>query len=87
MPSIALSRMLGEELLDNRGARELERITLVTAPDESPAGVMFRFAQTDSSLGFWGRDEDGRSRYSIIGVRFDIVPLNIAISVIQDPAS
>ncbi len=83
MPSVALSRMLGEELLDNRGARELERVTLVASSEGTSAGVLYRFVQTDDSHGFWGRDGDGRSRYSVIGVGFDVVPLNVTIAPIE----
>jgi len=87
MPSVALSRMLGEELLDNRGASELERVTIVASSEKASAGVLFRFSQTDSSRGYWGRDSDGRSRYSVIGVGFDVVPLNVSITRIlsSDP--
>ncbi len=87
LPSTGLSRMLGEELLDNRGSRATERVTVVTQPDthaSAAAGVLFRFRQTDDSLGFWGRDTDGRSRYSVIDVGFDIEPLSVRIDPIPD---
>ena len=80
MPSVSLSRMLGEELLDNRGARELERVTIVAPSENASAGVVFRFSQSEASQGFWGRDEEGRSRYSVIGVGFDVMPLNVVIT-------
>lgn len=87
MPSVALSRMLGEELLDNRSADEVERVSVVASSEETSIGVLFRFRQTEASLGFWGRDEDGRSRYSAIGVSFDVVPLKVTIKRIESPDS
>ncbi len=84
MPSVTLSRMLGGEMLDNRSTTTLERISVVAPASDrwsDVPGVLYRFRQTDDSLGFWGRDEDGRSRYSVIDVTFDIVPLTLSMAL------
>ncbi|MEM8814582.1 MAG: hypothetical protein AAGE85_02085 [Pseudomonadota bacterium] len=40
----------------------------------------FRFRQSDDSLGFWGRDDEGRARYSVVGIE----PLSVTIESIPD---
>ena len=87
LPTTSLARMLGTELLDNKGARVLERTSFIlphSANTSEAPGVLYRFTQTDASLGFWGYDADGESRYSVIGVQFDVVPLSVTIRPVSE---
>ena len=45
------------------------------------AGVLYRFDQASDSAGFWGYDASGKSRYSSINVRLDIIPVDLAVKV------
>lgn len=67
LPQRSLGAMLGRELLDNEAAGLLERTSIV-----NDRLVTYRFTQTATSSGHWGRDVDGSGRYAIIDVRFDI---------------
>lgn len=66
-PRRQLGDLLGRELLDNRGADILERISV-----SGDHQLHYRFGQDDQSLGWWGRDPSGRAGYTVSGVRFDI---------------
>ncbi len=88
VPYAGLGRLLGEELLDNKGAGRLDSYSVFV--DETPtdsgstvqgAGVLYRFDQASDSAGFWGYDASGKSRYSSINVRLDIIPVDLAVKV------
>ncbi|MFN7176280.1 MAG: cyanophycinase [Thermaurantiacus sp.] len=73
-----VEEVLGNDLLDNRGTRRLERLTL-----SGNEGVLFRFTQTDDSRGWLGTDPDGRPRYSISGVDFAIRPVRVRVAEVR----
>ncbi len=75
LPQASLSVMLGEALLDNSAATALERASF----DESGRAVIYAFAQTKESAGYWGKGPDGVSRFTIEGVRFDILPATVTL--------
>ncbi|MDJ0701397.1 MAG: cyanophycinase [Woeseiaceae bacterium] len=85
VPFAGLARLLGEQLLDNEGAASLDSYSVFiaeTAGQESAvsgAGVLYRFRQADDSAGYWGYDENGKSRYSSINVRLDIIPVDLTV--------
>jgi cyanophycinase len=70
--------VLGADLLDNRGTRRLDRLTL-----SGSEGVLFRFTQTGDSQGWLGTDPDGRQRYTIANVDFAIRPVRVRVSDIR----
>lgn len=70
--------VLGNDLLDNRGTRQLERLTL-----SGNDGVLFRFTQTEASRGWLGTDPDGRRRYSIANVDFAIRPVRVRVAELR----
>ena len=78
LPGQTVEDVLGQDLLDNRGTRELERLTL-----SGREGVLFRFTQTEASRGWLGTDPDGRRRYSVSGVAFAIRPVRVRVSEIR----
>ena len=67
-----LQDLLGEALLDNAGAARLSRTSF-----SGRAGVIYAFAQTAASQGWWGRDESGAGRYAVHAVSFDITPVRV----------
>lgn len=67
--------VLGDALLDNAASSAVERISFT-----GEAGVIYRFVQTGDSEGFWGRDEDGTTRFSATGVSFDIIPVRLSVT-------
>jgi len=66
-------------LLDNAVARVTERHSFAGSQ-----GVTFRFAKTGAARGWWGRDTQGRARYTIEGVAFDITPITVEIRKAAD---
>jgi cyanophycinase len=77
-----LEQVLGNELMDNRGAGLVERYSI-----DIDAGVLiYRFVKTPQSQGFW--DSGAGSRYSVTNVRFDILSrsLHEAFKSGQNPA-
>jgi len=98
IPFKGLAQMLGEALLDNRSANELERVAFVlhegdggrdpSAPSRVGTGAIFRFLQTQRSQGYWGHDPDNTPRYSIRDVTLHITPVTVAVgSVDPSPSS
>ena len=78
LPAMRLADLLGEELLDNVGASMVDRYSFaVTGADV--LAVRFRFTQMPDSAGYWGNDDQGRSRYSVFGVRLDIEPVGMQL--------
>lgn len=75
LPGHTVEDVLGNDLLDNRGTRRLERLTL-----SGSEGVMFRFTQTERSRGWLGTDPDGRRRYTIAEVDFAIRPVRVRVA-------
>jgi len=69
--------VLGNDLLDNRGTRRLERLTL-----SGSEGVLFRFTKTAESRGWLGQDPDGRRRYTVSGVDFAVRPVRVRVRVL-----
>ncbi len=86
MPSESLARTLGSELLDNDKAETLERYSFETGSVPKSiregTGVLYRFTQQPESKGYWGRDAAGKSRYTVVAVGFDIIPVNVRIDTI-----
>ena len=76
LPPAGLAEVAGEGLLDNSASQAVERISFGTEGN----GVIYRFSQSASSRGYWGRDADGQARYSIVGVDFDILPVRVSVS-------
>lgn len=73
-----LSELLGSELLDNRGTKELRRYNFI----EQHRGFVYRFYQVDSSDAFWRYSEGTREQYTIVDVRLDIKPITIALETL-----
>jgi len=69
-----LADAIGEDLLDNAATQSIERYSFANGH-----GVSYRFTQTDQSRAAWGRDSEGRARYTVSAVRFDIAPVTITI--------
>ncbi|MEM7292173.1 MAG: hypothetical protein AAF420_02100 [Pseudomonadota bacterium] len=88
-PNKRLARMLGEHLLDNKGAVELERYTVSVSDSMSRSerderkldadGVLYRFIQSEESAGYFGYDAGGVSRYTVLKVGFDVIPFESTI--------
>lgn len=74
-----LAGVVGEGLLDNAAASVTERHSFA-----GREGVTYRFAKTGAARGWWGRDAQGRARYTIEGVAFDITPITVAIRKATD---
>lgn len=70
----SLASVVGEGLLDNAAAKVVAADSFVGS-----RGVTYRFAETAASRGWWGRDAEGRARYTIAGVAFDIEPITVSI--------
>lgn len=75
----SLAGVVGEGLLDNAAASVTERHSFAGLE-----GVTYRFAKTGAARGWWGRDAQGRARYTIEGVAFDITPITVAIRKATD---
>ncbi|MEE4217119.1 MAG: cyanophycinase [Xanthomonadales bacterium] len=63
-----LDQALGFDLLDNDSTRQLQRYSI----DSDGRIIVYRFTQTPQSQGHW-RSEGSVDRYTISGVRFDIL--------------
>lgn len=79
LPQRSLARTLGAELLDNAATKRLQRYSFEVGSDGTGPGFLYHFRQTKNSRGYWGYDDDGRSRYTVIAVGFDILPVNVRI--------
>ncbi len=82
VPVSGIARLLGEALLDNKASKELARYSfnVTGASDAARAdGILYRFRQTPDSAGYWGYDPEGKSRYTVLGVAFDITPFSAAL--------
>lgn len=77
-----LPAVLGDALLDNAASTTVERVSFT-----GERGVIYRFAQTPDSAGYWGRGEDGEARFSANGVRFDILPVRLQVTPLADEDS
>lgn len=75
----SLAVVVGEGLLDNAVVRVTERHSFAGGE-----GVTYRFAKTGAARGWWGRDAQGRARYTIEGVAFDITPITVEIRKAND---
>lgn len=69
-----LAAVIGEGLLDNAAATLAERHSFAGAK-----GVTYRFAKSATSQAWWGRNDDGRARYTIARVGFDVWPISVTI--------
>ncbi len=78
LPGQTVEDVLGNDLLDNRGTRRLERLTL-----SGTEGVLFRFTQNEGSRGWMGQDPDGRRRYTVSGVEFAIRPVRVRVQELR----
>ncbi len=74
MAGQSTAAVVGESLIDNGGARRVERLSF--AGDK---GVIYRFEQDDRTQGWWGRDDDGKARYSASGVQFSIRSVDVKV--------
>lgn len=97
VPTGRLSRMLGEQLLDNSGSTKIESYSFNISETSKEAqsnadkanadGVLYRFVQTPDSVGYWGYNSDGASRYTIMNVEFAISPFSATIHpILKRPA-
>lgn len=75
----SLGNVVGEGLLDNAAATVIEAHSFA-----GTTGVTYRFAKASAARGWWGRDGEGRARYTITGVAFDITPITVAIRKAAD---
>lgn len=75
VPGATTAAVIGEDLLDNRATMRIDRLSF-----SGKRGVVFRFAETPASRGWWGRDSDGRARYAVEGVSFSILPVDVAVT-------
>lgn len=75
--SIAL--VVGEGLVDNAATRVVERHSFA-----GRQGVTYRFTKSGGVRGWWGRDDQGRARYTIANVVFAITPITIEITKATD---
>ena len=75
VPYPGIAEMLGGELLDNSVADHLERISFHV---DGPA-TSYRFEQTGTSRGYWGRNSDGAAGYAIEDVAFSITPVTVTV--------
>ena len=74
-----LANVIGDGLVDNQSASEVDRVSF----DGKGRGVAYAFTQRPETAGFWGRGPDGEGRYAIANVRFDIVPVDVAIALAE----
>jgi cyanophycinase len=74
-PPRTLEELIGEDLTDNAAVSSLDRWSF----DEAGAAVIFRFSESELTGSVWGRDDSGRVRYAISGVRFDILPARVSL--------
>ncbi|MBN8431226.1 cyanophycinase [Microbulbifer salipaludis] len=72
-----LDQLLGFSLLDNSEMRELRRYSF---DEQTGRGVLYRFRQTDESLGYWRYGSGTKDQYSLVGVVMDIEPVSVAIT-------
>ncbi|WP_193754334.1 cyanophycinase [Microbulbifer sp. Q7] len=72
-----LDQLLGFSLLDNSEMRELRRYSF---DEQTGRGVLYRFRQTDESLGYWRYGSGTKDQYSLVGVAMDIEPVSVAIT-------
>jgi len=79
LPPAGLPEVVGEGLVDNTASTEVERVSFAA----DGRAVIYRFSQTGDSRGYWGRDSEGQARYSILRVGLDILPADVAVSVIS----
>lgn len=75
LPGHSLAEVAGEALLDNSATQMVERHSFI-----GNVGVTYRFTQTDASHGWWGRGPDGKARYTLSGIGFDIEPIDVTIN-------
>ncbi|QDH33674.1 cyanophycinase [Porphyrobacter sp. YT40] len=74
-----LATVAGEGLIDNAAAKAVERHSFA-----GTRGVTYRFVQSASTRGWWGRDGDSRAHYTIDGVAFAIAPITVEIRKVTD---
>ncbi|MEM1436227.1 MAG: cyanophycinase [Pseudomonadota bacterium] len=80
-----LPDVLGIGLLDDKATTTIERISF----GDDGLGVVYRFSQTAAATGAWGRNPAGVAHYSIAGVAFDLLPVDVAVQPLPpvDPPS
>lgn len=75
LPGMAIGTLLADGLVDNKSATSIERLSF----DDQGNGVTFLFQQTQNSQGFWGRDDQGQERRTILNIDFSIYPFTYEI--------
>ncbi len=76
VPYPGIARYLGAGLVDNSAADEVAAVSFTN----DGKGIRYVFQQRPGTKGYWGRDENGRARYSVIGVWFTIEPVQVKIN-------
>ncbi|GAA5317189.1 MAG: hypothetical protein AseanaTS_23930 [Candidatus Pelagadaptatus aseana] len=71
-----VNRLLGYELLDNRGASEVKRYNFL----DSGEGFIYRFTQTRKSKGYWRVASGSVDGYTVENVMLDIEPIEVTIT-------
>ncbi|NRA29524.1 MAG: cyanophycinase [Parvularculaceae bacterium] len=79
VPGSSLADVIGDDLLDNEGARSASRVSF----GGNGQGVRYRFQQSQNSTGFWGRGPDGRARYTVTGVEMAVEPVDVEIKDVR----
>ena len=74
LPGGSTAAIVGGDLLDNRRASVVDRISV-----SGGYGVRYRFIKGDTARGWWGHDAAGVARYAATGVDFAIMPLAVSI--------
>ena len=75
LPQSTTINLLGEGLVDNRAATQLERVGF----DAAGGAVVYRFSQLESSRGYSGNNAAGVGKYSILDVGFEIRPARVSV--------
>ena len=75
LPYSGLGELLGAALVDNSASTAISRASFGV----DGRGVIYRFKQKSDSQGFWGRDDIGVGRYTVLNVRFSVSPATIVI--------
>lgn len=75
VPYAGIARYLGAQLVDNSASDRAEAVSFT----DDGNGVRYVFRQLPETVGYWGRDENGRARYSMTGVQFAVEPVVVSL--------
>lgn len=82
VPGGTLLDVVGRSLVDNSASARADRYSFLS----DGRGFRYRFEKDGRTAGFWGRDEDGQSRYTVVDVRFSITPVDVAFTPVEEAA-